>query len=184
MSPCRYIWRVGMPTRTRAAAGLIAILAGACWVTACGPATGPPPPTPTPLPAAELRARYVAAASAYDEGSANVAGAENAYCGQGASADLSRCELALSADRLATVTFDDAVRQLRFPASAQPAVGRLLADDAQLESLLQQASTAPSLTAIAALTPQIFQLLVSSAHAADDVRAAIGLPVSSPSPSL
>lgn len=162
---------------------MIAALAGASLVAACGPATAPPPPTPTPLPTAQLRQQYLAAAATYDEASAPVARAENTYCAGGApAADLSQCERALSSDRLATVAFDDAIRQLRFPQPAQAAAGRLLADDAELEALQQQASTAPSLTAIAALTPQILQLLVTSARDADAVRAAIGLPVSSPTP--
>lgn len=172
-----------MGTSTRAAARLIATLAGAWVVGACGPATAPPSPTPTPLPAAQLRERYLKAATAYDAGAVPVAAAENSYCVPGsAGADLTQCERALSSDRLATVAFDDVVRQLRFPARAQALVSALLADDAQLETLLQQASTAPSLTAIAALTPQLFQLLVTSARDADAVRSAIGLPVSSPTP--
>jgi hypothetical protein len=167
-----------------AATRLVLVVGGALVLAGCGPAAAPPSPTPTPLPAALLQERYLAAATVYDSAERPIAEAENTYCpAEKPSAELAQCEHALSADRLATVAFDDAVRQLRFPSSAQSDVNRLLADDAQLAALLQQASTAPSLTAVAALTPQILTLLSASAHDAATVRTAIGLPASSPSPS-
>ena len=153
-------------------------------LAACGPGTGQPSPTPTPLPSSLLQQRYLAAADAYNAAERPVAMAENAYCvAASAAADLTMCEAALSRDRAATLTFDNAVRALTFPASARGDVAQLLSDDAQLETLLQQAATAPSLSAIASLTPRIFQLLTSASNDADRVRADIGLPRLSPSPS-
>lgn len=104
-------------------------------------------------------------------------------CDPGAAgADLPRCDSALSAERQAAVVFDNAVRALRFASSARVAVDQLLGDDARLEMLLEQASTAPSLSATAVLMPQILDLLMATARDRDAVRAAIGLPPSTPSP--
>lgn len=154
-----------------------AVLAG------CGGGSAASTPGATPLPTALLQERYVAAAAAYDAGEVPVAMAENQFCDPaGAAADLTRCASALSGDRQATVVFDNAIRGLRFPPEARAAANRLLSDDARLETLLQQASTSPSLTSVAALTPQIFDLLSATAQDADALRADIGLPPASPSP--
>ena len=150
----------------------------------CGPGTTQPSPTPTPLPSSLLQQRYLAAAGAYNTAEHPVAAAENTYCVAGAAgADLTKCETALGTDRQATLAFDDAVRALQFPAAARGDVTQLLSDDAQLETLLQQAATAPSLSAIASLTQGIFRLLTASSADADRVRSDIGLPQLSPSPS-
>lgn len=153
-------------------------------LAACGPGATQPSSTPTPLPSSLLQQRYLAAAGAYNTAEHPIAAAENTYCvAAAASADLTRCEAALSGDRQATLAFDNAVRTLEFPASARADVNQLLADDQQLETVLQQASTAPSLTAIASLTPRIFQFLTTASQDADRLRGDIGLPLLSPSPS-
>lgn len=150
---------------------------------ACGAVTPPRSPTPSPLPLALLQQRYVDAAAAYQAAEAPVAPAESQYCdAASSSADLTACASALSADRQATVAFDDAIRSLRVAAGAQAALMRLLGDDGRLETLLQQASTAPSMSSVSALTPQIFELLIATAGDADALRRAIGLPPSSPTP--
>jgi len=146
-------------------------------LAACGAATPVPTPTPTPLPTALLQQRYSAAAAAYDTGEVPIATAESEFCDPAAAtADLGRCASALSGDRQATVVFDDAIRGLRFPSEARGAANQLLDDDARLEMLLQQAATAPSLTAVTSLTPQIFDVLSTTARDADALRALLGLP--------
>ena len=166
-----------------AAALALAPVFGAA-LAACGGGNPIPTPTPTPLPTAILQQRYVAAATAYDAGEVPVATSESEDCNPAApTADLTKCASALSGDRQATVVFDNTVRGLRFPQAAKAAVTQLLNDDAGLETLLQQASTSPSLTSVAALTPQIFQLLTATAHDADALRSEIGLPSTSPIPS-
>ena len=165
------------------AASLLLVPAIAVLVTACGGGSSVPTPTPTPLPTGVLQERYVAAATAYDAGEVPVAIAENRYCDPSVpDSDLTRCASALSGDRQATIVFDDAIRGLRFPHEARGAVGQLLDDDERLETLLQQASTSPSLSAVSALTTQIFELLTATAHDADLVRGVIGLPPTSPQP--
>ena len=150
-------------------------------ISACGATTAPPSPTPSPLPVAVLQQRYLTAAEAYATAEAPVASAENQYCDTSSpGADQTSCASALSADRLATVTFDNEIRGLRVAPGAQPSLDQLLNDDARLETLLQQASTAPGMSAISALTPQIFTLLTSTANDADALRRAIGLPPSAP----
>ena len=162
-------------------------LAGALLIAAlpaCGGGSAAPSPTPTPLPTALLQQRYAAAAAAYNSGEVPLATAEQQFCDPNvATADLSRCAAALSGDRQATVVFDDAIRGLRFPPEVRGAATRLLDDDARLETLLQQAATAPSLTAMASLTPQIFELLSATARDADALRTLIGLPSTTPIPS-
>lgn len=167
----------------RAPAAFVPVLVIAAVLAACGTGNPVPTPTPTPLPTALLQQRYSAAATAYDTGEVPVAVAENQYCDPSAvTADLTKCASALSGDRQATVVFDDAIRGLRFPPEARGAANRLLNDDARLETLLEQAATAPSLTAVTSLTPQIFELLSATARDADALRALIGLPSTSPMP--
>ena len=166
-----------VPRLPRAGLVLVALLA------ACGPAGAQTTPTATPLPTSQLQERYQAAAAAYNTAEGPVLQAENEYCAPAApTADVMHCETALSADRQATITFDKALRALTFPPSARGVVTQLLSDDAQLETLLEQAATAPSLSAISALTPQIFQLLTTASHDAIAVRTAIGISSTSPSP--
>ena len=151
---------------------------------ACGPAGGQNGPTATPLSQADLRSAYAAAALAYNSAEAPVEQAETARCdATGPQADLTACEMALGKDRQATLGFDAAVRAISFPPAARADVTRLLGDDADLEALLEQAATAPSLGAISQVTPQISQLLSATSQDADLVRADIGLPARSPSAS-
>lgn len=153
------------------------------FLAACGGGNPPAAPSPTPLPTALLQQRYSAAAAVYDTGEIPVATAESQFCDPTSpNADLSKCASALSGDRQATVMFDDAIRGLRFPSEARAAAGQLLNDDARLETLLEQAATAPSLTAVTSLTPQIFEVLSAAAHDADSLRALIGLPATLPMP--
>ena len=167
----------------RALSGGVTMLVSTILTTACGSVSATSPPTPTPLPSSLIQQRYLAAADAYNNAENPIAQAENTYCVSGAaSANLASCETALGKDRQATITFDSAVRAITFPQSARSDVTKLLNDDAQLEMLLEQASTAPSLSAINALTPQIFQLLRTASSDADKVRADVGLPAVSPSP--
>ena len=167
----------------RAIAAIALMPAIAALLAACGGGNPLPTPSPTPLPTALLQQRYSAAAAAYDTDEVPVATAENQFCDPSApTADLSKCASALSGDRQATVAFDDAIRRLRFPPEALAAAGQLLNDDARLETLLEQAATAPSLTAVTSLTPQIFELLSATARDADSLRALIGLPSTTPIP--
>ena len=71
-----------------------------------------------------------------------------------------------------------------FPAAAKADVATLLSDDTQLETLLQQASTAPSLAAVAALTPQIFALITTTNADANKLRVDLGLPAATPLPTM
>ena len=168
---------------SRPAATLALVPAIGALLAACGGGNPTPTPSPTPLPTALLQQRYSAAAAAYDAGEVPVATAESQFCDpSAATADLSKCASALSDDRQATVVFDDAIRGLRFPPEAHAAAAQLLTDDARLETLLEQAATGPSLTAVTSLTPQIFDLLSAAAHDADSLRALIGLPSTTPGP--
>ena len=167
----------------RASAALILVPAIGVLLTACGGSNPGSPPTATPLPTSLLQQRYSAAAAAYDTGEVPVATAESQFCDPAAAtADLSKCASALSGDRQATVVFDDAIRGLEIPPEARDAAGKLLTDDANLETLLEQAATAPSLTAVTSLTPPIFDLLSATARDADALRALIGLPSTTPIP--
>ena len=153
-------------------------------LAACGLNAAPRTVSPTPLPLPVLQQRYLAASDAYASAAAPVVGAATQSCDPGAAgADLARCAGALSADRQLAVAFDDALRALRFASAARAAVDQFLGDDALLETLLQQASTAPSLSAVSALTPQILGFRTTTARDADAVRAAIGLAPSTPAPS-
>ncbi|MBV8195266.1 MAG: hypothetical protein JOY80_07030 [Candidatus Dormibacteraeota bacterium] len=161
---------------------LVAVVVGVL-LAGCGSSSPTPSPTPTPLPLQLLRQRYLAAANAYISAEQPIAQAENMYCVLAApTADLVKCTMALSSDRQTTIIFDTAVRAIEFPPSSRSDVSKLLNDDAQLEILLQQASVAPSLSAVNALTPQIFQLLATSSNDAGTVRKDIGLPLPSTSP--
>ena len=150
-------------------------------VAACGPAVSTASPEPTSLPTALLVQRYQAAASAYDTAEGPILQAEQAACLPAPAGDLTKCATALSSDRLATITFDDAVRAIPFTGPGRAPASQLLTDDAQIETLLQQASTAPSLTAMGPLLTQANQLEMTASSDANRLRTAIGLPTLSPS---
>jgi hypothetical protein len=155
-------------------------VAGVLLLVGCAPSGGQAPPTASPLPLSQLQQRYLRAAASYDTAEQSVPQAESQYCTTtSATADLTRCESALSADRQATIAFDQAVRSITFPSSARGVVTQLLTDDSQLENLLEQAATAPSLSVIGSLQTQIIQLLMTTANDAVAVRTAIGLSASS-----
>ena len=153
-------------------------------LAACGPGSTQPAPAATPLPAAEVRRLYLTAAAAYIQDEPQIEKAEYDHCTpETGSPNLAACEQALSQDRQTTLAFDNAVRQIAFPDSARTDVSRLLTDDAQLETLLEQAATAPSLSAIQAMSSQIFSLLSATSADGDRVRADIGLPAATTPPS-
>jgi hypothetical protein len=159
-------------------------LAVALALAGCGASTAPPSPTPTPLPVDVLQQRFLAAAAAFEAVVAPVAEAQTRFCGpSSATPDLTRCASALSDERQARIVFDDAIRRLRVAGSAQPAMNLLLGDDSRLEALLLQASTAPSLTAVSGLTPQLTDLVAATQRDADALRRAIGLRAASATPS-
>ena len=169
-----------MLTTTRAGL-LLAFMAGGWSLAACSSSSPQTTATPTRLTPTELQARYQAAAAPYNAGAAGIAHSESIYCDpHGPSGDLTQCQKALSEDRQATLAFDRALRAIPFSGQAAVDVAQLLADDAALETLLEQAATAPSLTAIAQLTGQIFPLLNTTANDASKVRTDLGLPQGSP----
>jgi hypothetical protein len=156
-------------------------LAGITLLAACSPPGPAATPSPSPLTAAQLQARYTSAAAEYNTNAARIARSESMYCDpHSTSADLTQCQMALSEDRQMTLAFDRALRSIAFSGQTATDVAHLLADDASLEALLEQAATAPSLTAIAQLTGQIFPLLNATANDASKVRTDLGLPQVSP----
>jgi hypothetical protein len=160
---------------------LVAVLGGGCLLAGCSSSSPRTTASPSPLTPTQLQARYTAAASTYNANAARIAHSESTYCDpHSASADLTQCQKALSEDRQATLAFDSALRRIAFSVQAAADVRQLLADDAALETLLEQAATAPSLTAIAQLTGQIFPLLNTTANDASKVRTDLGLPQASP----
>lgn len=131
-----------------------------------------------------LQQRYLAAEATFEDVELPGVAAQKVFCDPTATtADLSKCASALSAQRQATIAFDDAIRGLLVPEGAQSLVDQLLTDDSRLELTLLQASTAPSLPAAAALIPQLTDLTNAAGKDADGVRRAIGLPPPSSSPS-
>lgn len=169
-----------MLTPTRAAL-LPALLAGVWLLAACSSSSPQATASPSPLTATQLQARYTAAASTYNANAARIARSESMYCDpHSQNADLTQCQKTLGEDRQGTLAFDGALRAIAFSGKAQEDVAQLLADDAALEMLLEQAATAPSLTAIAQLTGQIFPLLNTTANDASKVRTDLGLPQASP----
>ena len=169
--------------RPKAALTAVAALAG-LLVAACGTSSGPSP-TPSPLGQAQLQRLYKNAANAYNTAEVPLAQAEYGYCvAKSPPGDLPRCEAALGQDRQATIAYDNSLRGLVFPAAAKADVATLLSDDTQLETLLQQASTAPSLAAVTALTPQIFALIATTNGDAIKLRADLGLPAATLLPTM
>jgi hypothetical protein len=167
-----------LPTR----GGQIGALSVICAAVAGCSSPGPPAAaSTTPLSRAEQQSRYAVAAGAYHAQAAQTSKAESSYCDPSSpSADLNRCQMALSQDRQTTLSFDSALRSIMFTGQAGSDVARLLSDDASLEGLLEQAATAPSLSAIGQLTGQIFALLNTTAADASKVRGNLGLPEASP----
>lgn len=149
----------------------IALLAG------CGGSSSQASPTPSPLTTAQIQSRYNAAATAYNTFEAQIAVTENAACDVGSpTASLSACQTALSNQRRATIAYDDALRATTFTGDAAIDASHLLSDDAAIESLLEQAATAPSLATIASVQDQIIPLLATAVTAATALRHDIGLP--------
>jgi hypothetical protein len=148
-----------------------ALLAG------CGGSTSQTSPTPSPLSTAQIQSRYTAAANAYNTYETQISITENAACDVGSpTASLTACQTALSNQRQATIAYDDALRATTFSGDAAIDSSHLLSDDAAIESLLEQAATAPSLATIASVQTQIIPLLATAVTAATALRADIGLP--------
>lgn len=148
-----------------------ALLAG------CGGSSSPTSPAPSPLSTAQIQSRYTAAANAYNSYEAQISITENAACDAGSpTASLAACQTALSNQRQATIAYDDALRATSFSGNAATDASHLLSDDAAVESLLEQAATAPSLATIANVQAQIIPLLATAVTAATALRADIGLP--------
>jgi hypothetical protein len=143
----------------------------------CGGSTSQTSPTPSPLSTAQIQSRYSAAASAYNTYETQISVTENATCDVGSpTASLSACQTALSSQRQATIAYDDALRATTFTGDAAIDASHLLSDDAAIESLLEQAATAPSLATIASVQAQVIPLLATAVSAATALRADIGLP--------
>ncbi len=159
-----------------------ALLAAAAFALLMGACGSSPGPNPTPLPVAQLQARYLQAANAYNTAELPVSQAENTYC-TSSTAELTKCKSALNQDRQVTITFDKAIKGIPWPAAYQAGVSKLLKDDSQLEQLLQQAANASSIGADSALFVQIAQLFATTAQDADALRAQLNLPKISPQPS-
>ena len=66
-------------------------------------------------------------------------------------ASLTACQTALSEQRQATIAYDNALRAIPFTGDAATDASHLLSDDAAIETLLEQAATAPSLATIASV---------------------------------
>jgi hypothetical protein len=154
-------------------AGSLAIAA----LAACGGSSSATSPTPSPLSTAQIQSRYNAAANAYNAYETQISITENAACDVGsATSSLTACQTALSSQRQATIAYDDALRATTFTGNAAIDASHLLSDDAAIESLLEQAATAPSLATIANVQAQVIPLLATAVKAAAALRADIGLP--------
>lgn len=168
--------------RGRLAAG--ALIAAVAALVGCGSGTATGTPSGSPLSTADLQRLYEQAADAYNQAEIPVEQEESVHCTMGTgSPSLTQCEAALSQDRQATLSFDDAIRGLTFPDTAKADVAKLLADDAKLEAILEQAATAPSLSVIQDLSTQIFSDISAGTADAAAVRRDIGLPEATPPPS-
>ncbi len=167
------------PSNSPALPACLAVAAGiaASLLAACGGSNSVTSPTATPLTPAQIQSRYSAAATLYNRTVSQVALAENAACDAGSpSVSLSACQSALSEQRQATIAYDNALRATTFTGTAATDASHLLGDDAAIESLLEQAATAPSVTLIATLQAQIVPLLATAAADAAALRTDIGLP--------
>jgi hypothetical protein len=146
-------------------------------LAACGGSTSPSSPTATPLSVAQIQARYTSAATQYNRSETEIAVTENAACDVvSPTATLSACQTALGRQRQATIAFDNALRAIPFTGATATDVSHLLSDDAAIETLLEQAATAPSLATIASVQQQIIPLLATAATTATMVRTDVGLP--------
>jgi hypothetical protein len=155
---------------------LAGTLAGAL-LAACGGSTSPTSPNPTALSHAQIQARYTSAATQYNRSQTEIAVTENAACDAvSPTAALSACQTALGRQRQATIAYDSALRAIPFTGVAATDVSHLLSDDAAIETLLEQAATAPSLATITSVQQQIIPLLATAATTATMVRTDIGLP--------
>lgn len=155
---------------------LISCALAAAVVAACGGTTVATTPTPTPLSQSEIQARYTVAATAYNRSEAQIALTENAACDVGSpTAALPACQMAFSAQRQATIAYDNALRATPYTGTAATDASHLLSDDAAIEALLEQAATAPSLATIASVQDQVIPLLATAATAAATLRSDIGL---------
>jgi hypothetical protein len=155
----------------------IFVALSAALLAACGGSSGPTTPTPTPLTVAQIQARYTAAADHYNQGDVQVAANENSSCDAGsATVSLGSCQTALSAQRQLTISYDNALRAIPFGGTSATEVNHLLGDDAAIESLLEQAATAPAISVITTLQQQVIPLVATAASDATALRTAIGLP--------
>ncbi|MGA7989724.1 MAG: hypothetical protein WCB51_15145 [Candidatus Dormiibacterota bacterium] len=155
---------------------LISCAVAAATLAACGGSSATTTPTPTPLSQEQIQARYTAAATAYNASEAQIALTQNAACDVASpTAALTACQTAFSAQRQATIAYDNALRATPFSGTAATDASHLLSDDAAIEALLEQAATAPSLATIASVQAQIVPLLATAAAAAAALRADIGL---------
>jgi hypothetical protein len=146
-------------------------------VVGCGGSSSQTSPMAAPLSTAQIQSRYSAAATSYNTYETQIAVTENATCDVGSpTSSLSGCQTALSNQRRATIAYDDALRATTFSGDAAIDASHLLSDDAAIESLLEQAATAPSLSTIASVQSQIIPLLATAVTAATALRADIGLP--------
>jgi hypothetical protein len=155
---------------------LISCAVATTVLAACGGSSVTATPTPTPLSQEQIQARYTAAATAYNASETQISITENASCDVGSpSAALTACQMAFSAQRQATIAYDNAIRATPYSGTAATDASHLLSDDAAIEALLEQAATAPSLATIANVQGQIIPLLATAATAAATLRADIGL---------
>lgn len=162
------------PSRLPAAA-----LGAACAVlVACGGSVGGATPTPSPLSLAQIRTRYLAAADSYNRAQRQIAAAENTYCDpNSAHVLLAGCQTALSQDRQSAIAYDNALRAIPFTGNAATDASKLLSDDAAMESLQEQAATAPSIATVSTVAQQIFALSTATSGDATRLRGDLGLPV-------
>jgi hypothetical protein len=155
---------------------LISCAVAAAVLAACGGSSATTTPTPTPLSQAQIQARYTSAATAYNTSETQISLTENSSCDAGSpSAALTACQMAFSAQRQATIAYDNALRATPYTGTAATDASHLRSDDAAIEALLEQAATAPSLATIASVQDQIIPLLATAATAAATLRADIGL---------
>ncbi|MEA2637046.1 MAG: hypothetical protein QOE18_103 [Chloroflexota bacterium] len=168
-----------MPSLHRPRARLLALAGSlaAALLAACGGSTSPTSSTPSPLSQAQIQARYTSAAAQYNQSAVKIGLTVNAACDIGSpTAALSACQTALSQQRQAAIVYDNALRAIPFTGTAATDAAHLLSDDAAIESLLEQAATAPSLATVASVEHQVIPLLATAATAAKTLRADIGLP--------
>lgn len=112
--------------------------------------------TPTALPSAAVQTSLDRASGALASGLRVFGAAVQSLCDPASStAALDGCQRALGEERAARITFDSALRQLRLPPSLASDAASMLDADDQLEALLEQAATSPSLRVIQLLDSQL-----------------------------